>query len=276
MVSTIEKNIQAAPRKGQRLISREQLRKLILGAVLPIGLLIIWEFAGRNAYLNPLLLPMPSDIFYEFIYLVQHGDLLGHLQISTWRSLSGFVLGGGLGLLAGILVGFSYLSERLLNPSIQLLRMLPHLAIAPLFILWFGFGETSKLLLIAKGSFFPLYVNTFLGIRSMDRKLFEVAKVLQFNQWNLVTKLIIPSALPNIFLGIRLSLGIAWLGLVVAEMMSSTSGIGFLINDARAMAMISTVFVGIIIFAILGKLSDSLILFIERKCLRWQQNFKGG
>ena len=276
MVSKIEKNIQAVPRKGQRLISRVQLRKLLLGSVLPIGLLIIWEFTGRNAYLNPLLLPMPSDIFHEFIYLVQHGDLLGHLQISTWRSLSGFVLGGGLGLLAGILVGFSYLSERLLNPSIQLLRMLPHLAIAPLFILWFGFGETSKLLLIAKGSFFPLYVNTFLGIRSMDRKLFEVAKVLQFNQWNLVTKLIIPSALPNIFLGIRLSLGIAWLGLVVAEMMGSTSGIGFLINDARAMAMISTVFVGIIIFAALGKLSGSLILFIERKCLRWQQNFKGG
>lgn len=276
MVSTIEKNIQAAPRKGQRLISRVQLRKLILGSILPIGLLIIWEFAGQNAYLNPLLLPMPSDIFHEFIYLVQHGDLLGHLQISTWRSIGGFLLGGGLGLLAGILVGFSYLSERLLNPSIQLLRMLPHLAIAPLFILWFGFGETSKLLLIAKGSFFPLYVNTFLGIRSMDRKLFEVAKVLQFNRWNLVMKLIIPSALPNIFLGIRLSLGIAWLGLVVAEMMGSTSGIGFLINDARAMAMISTVFVGIIIFAALGKLSDSLILFIERKCLRWQQNFKGG
>lgn len=276
MVSTIEKSIQAAPRKRQPLISRVQLRKLILGSILPIGLLIIWEFAGRNAYLNPLLLPMPSDIFHEFIYLVQHGNLLGHLQISTWRSLSGFILGGGLGLLAGILVGFSYLSEKLLNPSIQMLRMLPHLAIAPLFILWFGFGETSKLLLIAKGSFFPLYVNTFLGIRSMDRKLFEVANVLQFNKWNLVTKLIIPSALPNIFLGVRLSLGIAWLGLVVAEMMGSTSGIGFLTNDARAMAMISTVFVGISIFAALGKISDSLILFIERKCLRWQQNYKGG
>ncbi len=263
-------------RKKQRLKSHVQLRTLLLGSILPIGLLIIWEVAGRNAYLNPLLLSMPSDILLEFIYLVQHGHLLGHLQISTWRALSGFVLGGGLGLLAGIVVGFSYLSEKLLNPSIQMLRMLPHLAIAPLFILWFGFGETSKLLLIAKGSFFPLYVNTFLGLRSMNRKLFEVAHVLQFNKWHLLTKVIIPSALPNIFLGLRLSLGIAWLGLVVAEMMGSTSGIGFLINDARAMAMISTVFVGIIIFAALGKISDSLILWIERKCLRWQQNFKGG
>lgn len=275
MESIIEKNMQVR-RKKQRLKSPVQLRTLLLGSILPIGLLIVWEVAGRNAYLNPLLLSMPSDILLEFIYLVQHGHLLGHLQISTWRALSGFVLGGGLGLLAGIVVGFSYLSEKLLNPSIQMLRMLPHLAIAPLFILWFGFGETSKLLLIAKGSFFPLYVNTFLGIRSMDRKLFEVAHVLQFNKWHLLTKVIIPSALPNIFLGLRLSLGIAWLGLVVAEMMGSTSGIGFLINDARAMAMISTVFVGIIIFAVLGKISDSLILLIERKCLRWQQNFKGG
>lgn len=275
MESIIEKNMQVR-RKKQRLKSPVQLRTLLLGSILPIGLLIVWEVAGRNAYLNPLLLSMPSDILLEFIYLVQHGHLLGHLQISTWRALSGFVLGGGLGLLAGIVVGFSYLSEKLLNPSIQMLRMLPHLAIAPLFILWFGFGETSKLLLIAKGSFFPLYVNTFLGIRSMDRKLFDVAHVLQFNKWHLLTKVIIPSALPNIFLGLRLSLGIAWLGLVVAEMMGSTSGIGFLINDARAMAMISTVFVGIIIFAVLGKISDSLILLIERKCLRWQQNFKGG
>ncbi|MFJ7646672.1 ABC transporter permease [Lysinibacillus sp. NPDC097279] len=275
MESIIEKNMQVR-RKKQRLKSPVQLRTLLLGSILPIGLLIVWEVAGRNAYLNPLLLSMPSDILLEFIYLMQHGHLLGHLQISTWRALSGFVLGGVLGLLAGIVVGFSYLSEKLLNPSIQMLRMLPHLAIAPLFILWFGFGETSKLLLIAKGSFFPLYVNTFLGIRSMDRKLFEVAHVLQFNKWHLLTKVIIPSALPNIFLGLRLSLGIAWLGLVVAEMMGSTSGIGFLINDARAMAMISTVFVGIIIFAALGKISDSLILLIERKCLRWQQNFKGG
>ncbi len=275
MESIIEKNMQER-RKKQRMKSPVQLRTLLLGSILPIGLLIVWEVAGRNAYLNPLLLSMPSDILLEFIYLVQHGHLLGHLQISTWRALSGFVLGGGLGLLAGIVVGFSYLSEKLLNPSIQMLRMLPHLAIAPLFILWFGFGESSKLLLIAKGSFFPLYVNTFLGIRSMDRKLFEVAHVLQFNKWHLLTKVIIPSALPNIFLGLRLSLGIAWLGLVVAEMMGSTSGIGFLINDARAMAMISTVFVGIIIFALLGKISDSLILLIERKCLRWQQNFKGG
>lgn len=275
MVSTIEQNIQTVPRKRKLLISWIQLRKLILGSIMPIGLLVIWEVAGRNAYLNPLLLPMPSDIFHEFFYLLQHGNLLGHLQVSTGRAITGFLLGGGLGLLAGILVGFSYLSEKLLDPSIQMLRMLPHLAIAPLFILWFGFGETSKLLLIAKGSFFPLYVNTFLGIRSMDRKLFEVANVLQFNKRNLVTKLIIPSALPHIFLGIRLSLGIAWLGLVVAEMMGSTTGIGFLINDARAMAMISTVFVGIIIFAALGKISDSLVLLIERKCLRWQQNFKG-
>ena len=192
------------------------------------------------------------------------------------RALAGFALGGSLGLLAGIWVGFSYRTEQLIDPTIQMFRMLPHLAIAPLFILWFGFGESSKILLIAKGSFFPLYVNTFLGLRSMDLKLFEVAKVLQYSKRSLITKLIIPSALPNIFLGIRLSLGIAWIGLVVAEMMGSTSGLGYMINDARALSLTTVVFVGIITFAILGKLSDSLVLFIERKCLSWQNNYKGG
>jgi sulfonate transport system permease protein len=184
-------------------------------------------------------------------------------------------LGAGLGLAAGIWVGFSYRTERLLDPSLQMLRTLPHLAIAPLFILWFGFGEMSKILLIAKGSFFPLYVNTFLGIRSVDSKLFDVAKVFQYSRWQMITKLIVPSSLPNIFLGIRLSLGVAWLGLVVAEMMGSSAGIGYLINDARAFSLTSVVFVGIIVFALLGKLSDSIVLLVERKMLRWQDSFKG-
>jgi len=274
MVSTVDKGVSVLTKEKVKKVRSDKLRKIILGSILPVGLLILWELAGRFGLLNPLLLPTPSAIYQEFIYLWQHQGLLQHLEISTLRALTGFVIGAGLGLLFGVIVGFVYKIERLLDPSIQMLRMLPHLAIAPLFILWFGFGETSKLLLIAKGSFFPLYVNTFLGIRSMDKKLFEVANVLQFSKWSLLTKLIIPSALPHIFLGLRLSLGIAWVGLVVAEMMGSTQGIGFLINDARSMSIITTVFVGIIIFAILGKLSDSLVLWLERKALSWQNSFK--
>ena len=277
MVSIANKGVSLKTKANVKVkkVRFNNLRKLILGLILPVSLLIIWEISGRLGLLNPLLLPTPSAILQEFVYLWQHQRLLDHLQVSTLRALSGFAIGAGLGLLFGVMIGFIYKFERLLDPSIQMLRMLPHLAIAPLFILWFGFGETSKLLLIAKGSFFPLYVNTFLGIRSMDKKLFEVANVLQFSKWSLLTKLIIPSALPHIFLGIRLSIGVAWVGLVVAEMMGSTQGIGFLINDARSMSIISTVFVGIIIFAILGKLSDSIVLWLERKALRWQNSFKG-
>jgi len=156
-----------------------------------------------------------------------------------------------------------------------MLRTVPHLVITPLFILWFGFGELSKILLIALGAFFPLYVNTFLGIRSVEANLFEVARVLNFSRRNQITKLIIPAALPNILLGIRLSLGAAWLGLVVAEMMGSSEGIGYLIMDARYFSITSLVFVGILIFAIVGKLTDSLVKLLEKRLLRWRESYLG-
>ncbi|WP_042168280.1 ABC transporter permease [Paenibacillus gorillae] len=254
-----------------------QLNNILLAAALPIAILIIWEAAGAMGKLNPILLPTPSKILEEFVSLTASGELARHLGISAWRALLGFLLGGGLGLAAGVWVGFSYKTERLLDPTLQMLRTLPHLAIAPLFILWFGFGETSKILLIAKRHIFypPFYVNTFLGIRSVDGKLFDVGRVLQFSKWHMITKLIIPAAMPNILLGMRLSVGVAWLVLVVAEMMGSSSGIGFLINDARSFSLTAVVFVGIIVFAVVGKLTDSLVKLLERRLLRWQDSYKG-
>jgi sulfonate transport system permease protein len=248
---------------------------MVLGLIVPVCLLIVWEVAGTMGYLNPVLLPTPSSIWKELVSMTETGELVRHLGISTWRALLGFLIGGGLGLTMGLWVGFSYKTERLLDPSFQMLRTLPHLAIAPLFILWFGFGETSKLLLIAKGAFFPLYVNTFLGIRSVDSKLFDVGQVLQFSKWQMITKLILPASLPNIFLGIRLSVSVAWLGLVVAELMGSSAGLGYLINDARSFSLTTVVFVGIIVFAGVGKLSDSIIKLLEARALRWQDGFKG-
>ncbi|MEK8127002.1 ABC transporter permease [Paenibacillus filicis] len=248
---------------------------IALGLLVPATLLAVWQIAGAMDMLNPVLLPTPLVILQELVHLTLSGELLRDVGISLWRALLGFLLGGGLGLLLGLLVGFSLRTERLLDPSLQMLRTLPHLAIAPLFILWFGFGESMKILLIAKGAFFPLYVNTFLGIRSVDNQLFDVARVLQFSRRQLITKLVLPAAMPNIFLGIRLSVVVAWLGLVVAEMMGSSSGIGFLINDARYFSITSVVFAGIIVFALVGKLTDSLIRLLERRLLRWQDSYKG-
>lgn len=252
-----------------------QTSKIVKGFIFPIFLLVIWELAGMYGLVSAILLPRPSTIFVSFIDLLLTGNLLGHLEISLWRALGGFIIGGGLGLVLGLFVGFNKNMEQTLDPTLQMIRTIPHLAVIPLFILWFGFGETSKILLIAKGAFFPLYVNTFLGIRGVDSKLYAVAKVLQFSKWKQITLLILPAALPNILLGVRLSLGAAWLGLVAAELMGSSEGIGYLIMDARQFSQTSIVFVGIIIFAVFGKLSDSLVRYFERKLLKWQDNFQG-
>ncbi|AWP27235.1 ABC transporter permease [Paenibacillus sp. Cedars] len=271
--------IPAEPMRRQKRIDRRFLIKFtnaLIGWMVPLVIVMVWQAAGALGWLNPILLPTPLAIWNELVHLTSTGELIQHLGISSWRALLGFLLGGSLGLAAGIWVGFSYKAERLVDPSLQMLRTLPHLAIAPLFILWFGFGETSKILLIAKGSFFPLYVNTFLGIRSVDNRLFDVARVLQFSRWDLIRRLIVPASLPNIFLGIRLSIGVAWLGLVVAELMGSSSGIGYIINDARSFSWTTVVFVGIIVFALVGKLSDSLVKWLECRLLRWQDSYKGG
>lgn len=279
MQASAEKAVSPPLIRQQRTTKRRSLSRsatnFLLGLIVPLSLLIAWELAGKMGYLNPILLPAPSSIWKELVSLSGSGELAKHLGISAWRALLGFLIGGSLGLAAGLWVGFSTKTERLLDPTLQMLRTLPHLAIAPLFILWFGFGETSKLLLIAKGSFFPLYVNTFLGIRSVDSKLFEVGKVLQFSKWQMITTLILPASLPNIFLGIRLSVGVAWLGLVVAELMGSSSGIGYLINDARSFSLTTVVFVGIIVFAVVGKLADFIIKLLEARMLRWQDSYKG-
>ncbi|PFK60757.1 sulfonate ABC transporter permease [Bacillus thuringiensis] len=256
-------------------VRKLNVKVLVRAITIPVIILIIWQLAGVFGLVSKTVLPTPLDIFLAFQELIKTGELFGHLSISVFRAAAGFFIGGGLGIILGTIVGFSMRSEQYLDPSVQMLRTVPHLAVAPLFVLWFGFGETSKVLLIADGAFFPLYVNAFLGIRGVDSKLFDVARVLEFSKRKLITKLILPSALPNLLLGARLSLGVAWVSLVVAELMGSTEGIGYMIMDARQFSNTDIVFVGIIIFAFVGKFSDSLVRLLEVKFLRWRDNFKG-
>ncbi|MGX5629586.1 ABC transporter permease [Bacillus thuringiensis] len=265
---TIKKN-------GIKKVRKLNVKVLVRAITIPVIILIIWQLAGVFGLVSKTVLPTPLDIFLAFQELIKTGELFGHLSISVFRAAAGFFIGGGLGIILGTIVGFSTRSEQYLDPSVQMLRTVPHLAVAPLFVLWFGFGETSKVLLITDGAFFPLYVNAFLGIRGVDSKLFDVARVLEFSKRKLITKLILPSALPNLLLGARLSLGVAWVSLVVAELMGSTEGIGYMIMDARQFSNTDIVFVGIIIFAFVGKFSDSLVRLLEVKFLRWRDNFKG-
>ncbi|MFP3377380.1 ABC transporter permease [Bacillus sp. SIMBA_069] len=256
-------------------VRKTNVKVLVRAITIPIIVLIIWQLAGVFDLVSKTVLPTPLDILLAFQELIKTGELFGHLSISVFRAAAGFFIGGSLGIILGTIVGFSTRSEQYLDPSVQMLRTVPHLAVAPLFVLWFGFGETSKVLLIADGAFFPLYVNAFLGIRGVDSKLFDVARVLEFSKRKLITKLILPAALPNLLLGARLSLGVAWVSLVVAELMGSTEGIGYMIMDARQFSNTDIVFVGIIIFAFVGKFSDSLVRLLEVKFLRWRDNFKG-
>lgn len=247
----------------------------VRGIGLPILILIIWQAVGTIFAISKTVLPTPADILLSFQSLLASGELTRHLLVSLTRALIGFFIGAGLGLLFGTVSGLSNLVEQYVDPSLQMLRTVPHLALAPLFILWFGLGETSKVLLIALGAFFPLYVNTLLGIRGVDKKLFDVARILEFSRVKQITKLILPAALPNILLGIRLSLGAAWLGLVVSELMGASEGIGYLIMDARQFSRTDVVFVGIIIFALGGKIGDSLVRILERKLLKWRDSYQG-
>lgn len=240
----------------------------VQGFVLPFIILVAWQAVGSFLNFSKTVLPTPLVILDAFQTLIVSGELGEHLQISLTRALLGFLIGGSLGLIVGTVTGLSNKTEQYVDPALQMLRTVPHLALAPLFILWFGLGEISKVLLIGLGAFFPIYVNTLLGIRGVDKKLFDVARILEFSRWKQVTKLILPAALPNVLLGIRLSLGVAWLGLVVSELMGASEGIGYLIMDARQFSRTEVVFVGIIIFAIGGKIGDSAVRLLETKLLK--------
>ncbi|GMK38859.1 sulfonate ABC transporter permease [Paenibacillus sp. CCS19] len=254
---------------------RTGLPNWLQGWILPVAVLVLWEAASALGLVSDSALPAPSRIAKAFWQLCVSGDMAEHLTSSAIRAGGGFLLGGATGLLLGIFTGLGRWAERTLDPTIQMLRTVPLLTLIPLFILWFGVGEFSKVLLIALGSFFPLYFHTHLGVRSADRKLYEVTRILQYSKLHLLTKLIIPAALPNILLGIRLSVGASWLLLAVAEMMGASAGVGYMIQDARVYAQTDIVFVGIIMFALVGKLSDSIVRMVERRCLRWDNNYKG-
>lgn len=248
---------------------------LISPWIVPALVIVLWQAIGSLGFVAEQILPTPAKIVMTFATLLGNGELLYHVTVSGQRVLLGFVLGAGTGIVLGVLTGFSRLVQEVIDPSLQMLRTVPLLALIPLFILWFGVGEFGKVLMIALGAFFPVYVNLFLGIRLVDQKLIEVSEILKFSFWQKLRKVIIPSALPNILLGLRLALGASWLVLVVSEMMGTSAGLGYMIQDARAYAQTDIVFVGLVMFALLGKCSDSLVYAIERKSLKWRDTFKG-
>jgi len=236
---------------------------------LPVGIVIIWQIASSVGWLSSRILPSPEGVVEAFWSLSASGELWQHLAISSWRAAIGFSIGGSIGLTLGLISGLSRWGERLLDTSIQMLRNVPHLALIPLVILWFGIDESAKIFLVALGTLFPIYINTWHGIRNIDRGLVEMARSYGLSGFSLFIHVILPGALPSIMVGVRFALGLMWLTLIVAETISANSGIGYLAMNAREFLQTDVVVVAIILYALLGKLADVSAQWLERSWLRW-------
>jgi len=237
-------------------------------------LLAIWELATRRSDSDPALLPSPDAILRAGYSLGISGELLTHIKISAIRAGLGLALGGSLGFVLGLMTGVSQLAERLLDSSIQMIRTIPHLALIPLIILWLGIGEHARVSLVALGAFFPIYINTYHGVRSVDPLLLEMGAVYGLGPQALFRDIIFPGALPNILMGLRYALGVVWLTLIVAETIASTSGIGYLATNAREFMQTDIVILAILIYALLGKVADFLVRLLERRLLSWNPAYR--
>jgi len=246
----------------------------LLPWLLPLALILAWEFAAKVGWLSSRILPEPWAVARAAWSLALSGELWTHVRISAWRAISGFAVGGGLGLLLGLLTGTFKQAETLLDTSIQMIRNIPALALIPLVILWFGIDESSKLFLVSIGVFFPVYLNTFHGIRSVDKGLIEMAKSYGLSGWPLYRDVILPGALPSILVGVRFALGLVWVLLIVAETISAQAGIGYMTMNAREFLQTDVVLVGILLYALLGKLADILARALERYWLRWHPGYR--
>ena len=222
------------------------------------------------------MLPEPVAVVRAAWSLVTSGELWANVKVSTWRALFGFAIGGGVGLALGLATGLSKAAEVALDSTIQMIRNIPALAMIPLVILWFGIDEKAKLFLVALGVFFPVYINTYHGIRSVDANLIEMAKSYGVRGFALYRDVILPGALPSILVGVRFALGLMWVMLIVAETISAQSGIGYMTMNAREFLQTDVVVVGILLYAVLGKLADVLAKSIERVTLRWHPAYQSG
>jgi sulfonate transport system permease protein len=241
---------------------------------LPLLLLALWEGASRVGLIPPRVLPAPSQVAIAFWESAKSGELWRHVAVSAERALKGLLIGGAIGFLLGVANGVSRQAEALLDSSLQMLRNVPHLAIIPLVILWFGIDEEAKIFLVAIGVFFPIYLNTFHGIRTVDKGLIEMARVYGLSQSALFWRVILPGAMPSVLVGLRYSLGIMWLTLIVAETISSNAGIGYMTMNAREFLQTDVVLLGIIIYAALGKAADSLTRALEARALAWHPSYQ--
>lgn len=237
--------------------------------LVPLATVLVWEAAARLGWLSSRILPAPGAVLEAAWALARSGELWQHVRVSALRALVGLVVGAGAGLALGLLNGLSRTAETLLDTSLQMLRNIPVLALIPLVILWFGIDESAKLVLLAVGVFFPMYINTLHGVRAVDPALIEMGRSYGLRGWALFRQVILPGALPSMLVGLRFSLGLVWVILIVTETISARSGIGYMTMNAREFLQTDVVLLGIVLYALLGKGADLVARALERRLLRW-------
>jgi sulfonate transport system permease protein len=246
----------------------------LIGLILPLGLALGWELAVALHWSDGRLLPPPSLIIATLFELLRTGDLIGHVLATLQRVALGFLFGVVAGTTLGAVSGYWALARRLIDPTLQALRNIPSIAWVPMFILWFGIFETSKVILIAVGVFFPIYLALSGAILSVDRKLVEVGRVFRFSHREMITRILLPATLPTYVVALRAGLGLGWMFVVAAEFMGAEQGLGFLLIDGQQTGRPAVILASITAFAVLGKLTDWLLATGTARFLRWEDGFK--
>jgi sulfonate transport system permease protein len=245
----------------------------LLGLLLPVGLALAWELVVWLGLSSGRLVPPPSRIFATILELAESGELTLHITATMTRVIVGFGLGVATGTIIGAISGYWGLARRLLDPTVQALRAIPSLAWVPLFVLWLGIFETSKIVLIAAGVFFPVYLGVMGAILSVDRKIVEVGRTFRLSGPAMIRRILLPAVLPAYVLALRVGLGLGWMFVVAAELIGASEGLGYLLLDGQQLGKPAQILAAIVIFAILGKTTDWLIEIAAAPLLRWQDAF---
>jgi sulfonate transport system permease protein len=247
-----------------------KLPQPIIGIILPIIIILIWHFLALTETIRSNLLPPPQEVINEILILTRDGSLFSHILISLSRVFYGFIFGAIAATLLGVLTGVSPLMRRFFDPTIQALKAVPSLAWVPLFILWFGIFEDSKIALISVGVFFPIYLNLMMGIRQIDKKMVEVAHVYNLNSFQTIRWILLPGIIPEWVTGLRSGLALGWMFVIAAELMGASEGLGYLMIDGQMTGRPALIIGALILFAMTGKLTDELIYVSAKPFLKWK------
>ena len=261
----------------QRKATRDRVARWsrpVLGLALPVGLAVVWEIIVRLGFSDGRLVPPPSRIYQEFAELAQSGELLRHVIATLLRVTVGFGFGTVAGTLLGAIAGYSALVRRVIDPSLQGLRAVPSIAWIPLFILWLGIFETSKVALIAVGVFFPIYLGVMGAVLSVDRKIVEVGRAFRLSGVAMVRRILLPAVLPAYVVSIRAGLGLGWMFVIAAEFMGASEGLGYLLIDGQQLGKPAEIVAAILAFAVLGKTTDAIVVLASAPFLRWEDTFR--